>query len=792
MVKIARYKKQTGVTKQAPNTLSGLRYNPADFSRASDAIGQVGKSATQVGMNLLQQDEENKMKLLQQKEENKLKKMGIESEQEIKLIATLDKQANDFFAIKTKLDRSNKLSKAIDEGMNGIGDALEGLNAKKQKYQNSPDYLNSEKYFADEAKILKETILASIDDLVVKQDFIEKFDTKIDSYGIDVMNGAFKIGLAQRTAAYKKEEESLLYDLEYGNEIDKIAAQNRLLGLNNVQGIHEQAFEEGIINASPEIAEYYSKQQVEYIKAKLVIANDPAEYLEIAKGDPDYYPFPELTLAQRADLDIAAQKALQVLNNKKATHIEKVKNENIKNVNTVVKDLEDGNMPFNGLEKLSMAKAIAEELGDTDTIAKIDDYMEMYATFNIAIQMNQSQIADELNVVNSEINKLNAAVLTGEPGAKGVSRELLLKQIALTSVSSNMNSSLNDDSLKWASQTGLFELKSVDWVNATDEDFDAWVIERKAQNNLTRFKYATKDNFLTKEDQRMIMNAWQDPDTTNDQKIFLIKRLASFGEDADKVFAEILYKGDGKKEAKYFAHIAGLMNTKGFDIQTGSLALNFFNGFEMRDNDSIPSAVKMFGTDTDNDVYEARKEFTELTNGSLHNVSSNFMETVFDMAKIVYVDRDKTNKTTAFNKELFSTIVEELLGSTTINGVKHGGIGEFNGQATVIPSWMQTDNFEELISNLSYGDLAIAANGQTPEWKYGEKGGEFKLNDLFSNKDDQRYLWVVDDGKYIVSFASPMNNEDPQYIGTSHENGVNGYFILDLNLIKDKIISSYK
>ena len=54
MVKIQRYKKQTALTTKPANTLSGLRYNPADCSRASDAIGQVGKSATQVGMNLLQ------------------------------------------------------------------------------------------------------------------------------------------------------------------------------------------------------------------------------------------------------------------------------------------------------------------------------------------------------------------------------------------------------------------------------------------------------------------------------------------------------------------------------------------------------------------------------------------------------------------------------------------------------------------------------------------------------------------------------------------------------------------
>ena len=52
---------------------------------------------------------------------------------------------------------------------------------------------------------------------------------------------------------------------------------------------------------------------------------------------------------------------------------------------------------------------------------------------------------------------------------------------------------------------------------------------------------------------------------------------------------------------------------------------------------------------------------------------------------------------------------------------------------------------------------------------------------------DQPYLWVVGDGKYIVSFNSPLGSEDPQYLAT--KNNDNGYFVLDLNQIKDKYLN---
>ena len=124
--------------------------------------------------------------------------------------------------------------------------------------------------------------------------------------------------------------------------------------------------------------------------------------------------------------------------------------------------------------------------------------------------------------------------------------------------------------------------------------------------------------------------------------------------------------------------------------------------------------------------------------------------------------------------------------------VQYGGFGEYNNQTTLIPSWMNAEKFEKSIERavMLYPDKIL--NGQIPEWKYGESSGEFKLGgnakSIFNRDGDQPYLWAINDGVYAVSFNVPWDNTDPQYVGTS-TGGNSGYFILDLNLIKDELIT---
>ena len=203
-----------------------------------------------------------------------------------------------------------------------------------------------------------------------------------------------------------------------------------------------------------------------------------------------------------------------------------------------------------------------------------------------------------------------------------------------------MQTELNDDSLNWANTTNLITLETIDWVNASDEEFADWVNTRQSQSALVKSKYPTTvDNFLTKADQKSLMNIWQDPKTGVDTKIFIMRRLASFGEDTDTVFSEILYKGEGKNEAAYFAHIAGLMNTRDFDITTMDLGTSFLNGFSMKDNESIPSQQIFFGGEGNNDLDKVKDTFSDTIDGSLHQVNSTFMNNIYDMAQFIYIDR---------------------------------------------------------------------------------------------------------------------------------------------------------
>ena len=461
--------------------------------------------------------------------------------------------------------------------------------------------------------------------------------------------------------------------------------------------------------------------------------------------------------------------------------------------------LDDGNMPENGVQDLSKIISIAEAYDDDATVQKAKDYISVYGVYNSAIQMNIGQLQDELNEVNAQVTKKNIpqeiSTATGQVATviPGVSNELVLKQRTLQTVLNKMQTELNDDSLNWANTTNLITLETIDWVNASDEEFADWVNTRQSQSALVKSKYPTTvDNFLTKADQKSLMNIWQDPKTGVDTKIFIMRRLASFGEDTDTVFSEILYKGEGKNEAAYFAHIAGLMNTRDFDITTMDLGTSFLNGFSMKDNESIPSQQIFFGGEGNNDLDKVKDTFSDTIDGSLHQVNSTFMNNIYDMAQFIYIDRAKGSDSKFLDKKLYASIVQELIGQNTVGGRQYGGFGEYNGQTTVIPSWMDTEKFEETVNVVVsvYDDVLL--NGQIPEWKYGETTGNFKLSSdkesIFNREGDQPYLWVIDDGVYVVSFNQPWNNTDPQYIGTS-TGGNNGYFVLDLNLVKDKILT---
>ena len=792
MVKIRKYQSQKSINKSQAREFTQLRVNPNDFSAVSDKLNKLAATGLDVGLDLFSQQEKNDAIKYEEKKR-----------QELKLYEQVEKNEVDYLARKLKLDRSNSLTENMNLAMDG-NDIDDGLNALVLQYSTSADYQNNEVNYNNAAENWKNKIAAKIDDDVVKRDFLLSFDKKKISGAVSVASGSFKTGLQFATNNYEQELKQLYYDYEYGNLMQQKVAEDRLFGKYDtdgkvlVEGIHEEAFKSGIINTTPEVAMSVTRGNLEFIRAKKAVANDPVAFLELAK-DTENYPFPNLSSAQRSDLEIKAQNAVNVINNQSTTSANKAIKANQNELTSITKMLDDGNMPEDGVQQLSKIMSIAEAYDDDVTVQKAKDYIAMYGVYNTALQMNTGELQDELNEVNAEITKKNIpteiSTATGqvETIIPGVTNELLLKQKALTTVFNKMKTELNNDSLNWANTTNLITLESIDWVNASDEEFANWVTTRQAQSEIVKAKYPTTvDNFLTKADQISLMNIWQDSKTDVDTKIFIMKRLATFGEDTDTVFSEILYKGEGKNEAGYFAHIAGLMNTRDFDITTMAVGTDFLNGFSKKDNTSLMSQQIFFGGEGDNRLDDVRTVFSDTVDGALHQVNSTFMNNIYDLAQFIYIERASGSDSKFLDKKLYASIVQELIGQNTVGGRKYGGFGEYNGQTTVIPSWMDTEKFEETVNLVVsvYSDDLL--NGQIPEWKYGETTGNFKLSSdkesIFNREGDQPYLWVIDDGVYVVSFNQPWNNTDPQYIGTS-TGGNNGYFVLNLNLVKDKILT---
>tara|TARA_R100000700_G_scaffold40687_1_gene57210 strand:- start:2073 stop:4496 length:2424 start_codon:yes stop_codon:yes gene_type:complete len=807
VVKIRKYRSQKGVNKSQAQEFSQLRVNPNDFSQVTDALNKVGSTGLDVGLNLFSQQEKNDAIAYEEKKR-----------QDLKLYEQVEKNEVDFYTRKLKLDRSNSLTENMNFAMDG-NEQNPGLNDLILQYSTGQDYENNEVNYSNAADAWRDKVALKIKDEVVKKDFILNFDKKKTAGGVTVASGSFKTGISFATNNYEQELKQLYYDYEYGNLLQQKMAEDRLFGKYDsngavlVEGIHDEAFKKGIINTTPEVAMSVTRGNLEFIRAKKAVANDPVAFLELSKNK-ETYPFPNLSSAQRTDLEIKAQNAVNTINNQASTNDNKIIKANQKELNSIVKMLDDGNMPENGVQELSKIISIAEAYDDDATVQKAKDYISVYGVYNSAIQMNIGQLQDELNEVNAQVTKQNipqeisTAAGQVETVIPGVSNELVLKQRTLQTVLNKMQTALNDDSLNWANTTNLITLETIDWVNASDEEFADWVNTRQSQSALVKSKYPTTvDNFLTKADQISLMNIWQDPKTDIKDKIFIMRRLATFDEDTDTVFSEILYKGEGKNEAGYFAHIAGLMNTRDFDITTMAVGTDFLNGFSKKDNTSLMSQQIFFGDESTNQLDVVRDVFSNTIDGALHQVNSTFMNNIFDLAQFIYIERASGSDNKFLDKKLYASIVQELVGQNTIGGKQYGGFVEYNGQTTLIPSWMKAEDFEYNLNQSIYMHSDKLLNGQIPEWKYGESTGEFNIQGkegIFNRGDDedsqvpftdingdQPYLWVIDDGVYVVSFNQPWNTTDPQYIGTS-TGGNNGYFVLDLNLIKDEILSFQK
>lgn len=98
------------------------------------------------------------------------------------------------------------------------------------------------------------------------------------------------------------------------------------------------------------------------------------------------------------------------------------------------------------------------------------------------------------------------------------------------------------------------------------------------------------------------------------------------------------------------------------------------------------------------DVAEARRVWSETASQATRELGQTATGATFEMAVAVYAQAQARRGETEFNETLFRASINTALNGTTTNGVRKGGMGEWNGRAVVLPSSMSQADFERRLS----------------------------------------------------------------------------------------------
>lgn len=98
------------------------------------------------------------------------------------------------------------------------------------------------------------------------------------------------------------------------------------------------------------------------------------------------------------------------------------------------------------------------------------------------------------------------------------------------------------------------------------------------------------------------------------------------------------------------------------------------------------------------DTGEARRVWAENLSLATRELGQTATGAVFEMAVAVYAQAMERRGETEFNETLFKASINTALGGTSTNGVRKGGVGEWNGRSVVLPTSMTQTDFERRLS----------------------------------------------------------------------------------------------
>ena len=500
--------------------------------------------------------------------------------------------------------------------------------------------------------------------------------------------------------------------------------------------------------------------------------------IKSTRRDIAFYGYKNMSLSEKDKVLAAALKDDRINDEdylKLKTHFEakksSINHKNRNDVNNMESNIKSG-LSIN-TDEFETAVAIALETQDEKTLLKLEQIRIDAPIYAQLSTMSVADIENRVNILTEYKNKKKDGMELRYANNLNISKKYLA---ALTT-------SLNKDQLMTGNDRGVVNIDEIGFekllTTGDISEFASDIKERIAQAKTVADHYKRPVVFFTANEKTAIQGAFESA-RTSDQIINLSTALVQgFGQDSDLAFQEL------SKDNTFLAHVGGLvMSNNGVPGNNVRLAVQGYMMF--KNNPDLVKAYKV--KSTDNNYLTKIGEYNE---AFLEN--SNTFNSTVEMANYIFAAELKNSGKSIGNLPFnwdddWEKAFKMAAGGTFITeGRNHwmGGFDEWNGNKVHIPNWIKEGNFDNIVELLKKHpelvDMA-SSNDQAPVDVTG------KTINIFENQDP--YFVSVGDGLYKIAMG-----ENPKEFGAEEEYAMNtdgGFFVIDLNKIKEDIITSLK
>ena len=513
-----------------------------------------------------------------------------------------------------------------------------------------------------------------------------------------------------------------------------------------------------IFGSTLETVKQKTNRDIAFFGYKNVSLKDQAAALAMAKKD------------KRLDVE-DVQKLITHFKTSKTTS-NKLNKDNVKKMESAM----ESGIIFNA-DEWNAAMAAAVEGEDETTILKLNNMAtdaEYYAQLS---NMSVSEIENRKNILTEYNNKKLRETGSGMEGNFARNLEITKKFL------SKLTSDLDKDQLTTAHEKGIITLNEIGFAELLApggdiNNFTTAINERIAKAKTVGDFYTREVKFFTANELKQIKDAFNAADTADEIIQLSTIFVQGFGSDSDLAFKQMT------KDNTVLSTIGGLtiMN----DYQPSENVNLLAEGFLLSKNKDLAAVYKINTNDILGKVADYAQVFPD---------NEDTFNNIIQAANYIYMAQLKNS---GKNKDNFDADDWEKAFIMASGGSEKGGflfnqkMGGYDedtrGNMVHIPTWLENGTFEDVIERMK-GDenLWLKASSNNNNAIVGDgalKGEEITLSEIF--KADDPYFVSVGNGKYKIAMGEdPTENGDPEFLMNSD----GGYFIININNIRDEIIT---